>query len=183
MFSRISTTIGGVFVTFLLSIVFAVAQTSGRPAPKRFVSAQDQLGQPFQDPQGRYSLSIPPGWELNMAGDDPTFRNGASWIQLRVLTASSASDAVDQATTIFRPQFTAFNTINRGNTNIAGHASHGLNIDGVTTSGQRMSVLFTAQPQGKKNYLVLVSATPLAQAAQLNTSVMELANSVRFSGE
>jgi hypothetical protein len=118
-----------------------------------------------------------------MNGNEPIFRNGTSWIQVRCLTASSASAAVDQAVDLFRSQFTAFNTINRGNTTIGGHASHGLNVDATTTGGQRVSVLLTAQPEGKKQYLVLISATPLAQAPQLNTSVMALANSVRFTGE
>jgi hypothetical protein len=118
-----------------------------------------------------------------MSGDDPVFRNGASWIQVRFLAASSASAAVEQAAGLFRSQFTSFNTINRGPTTIAERASYGLNVDATTTGGQRVSVLLTAQPQGRKRYFVLVSATPVAQAAQLNAGVMALANSVHFSGE
>jgi hypothetical protein len=177
---RLSLTIAGVVVTLVLSTAFALAQSASLPPPQ---PALTNPGHPFKDPRGRYSLSIPPGWEVSMAGDDPTFHNGASWIQVRIVPAKSPSAAVDQAADLFRSQFTAFNTINRGNTTIAGRASHGLNVDAITTSGQRVSVLLTAQPQGDRLYFVLVSSTPVAQAAQLNTSVMTLANSVRFSGE
>jgi hypothetical protein len=177
---RLSLTIAGVVVTLVLSMAFALAQSTNPPPP---APAQASPGHPFKDPRGRYSLSIPPGWEVSMAGDDPTFHNGASWIQVRIVTAKSPSAAVDQAADLFRSQFTAFNTVNRGNTTIAGRASHGLNVDAITTAGQRVSVLLTAQPQGGKQYFVLVSSTPVAQAPQLNTSVMNLANSVHFSGE
>ena len=180
MLLRLSLTIAGVVVTLVLSMAFALAQSTNPPPP---APAQASPGHPFKDPRGRYSLSIPPGWEVSMAGDDPTFHNGASWIQVRIVTAKSPSAAVDQAADLFRSQFTAFNTINRGNTTIAGRASHGLNVDAITTAGQRVSVLLTAQPQGGKQYFVLVSSTPVAQAPQLNTSVMNLANSVHFSGE
>ena len=180
MLLRLSLTIAGVVVTLVLSMAFALAQSTNPPPP---APAQASPGHPFKDPRGRYSLSIPPGWEVSMAGDDPTFHNGASWIQVRIVTAKSPSAAVDQAADLFRSQFTAFNTVNRGNTTIAGRASHGLNVDAITTAGQRVSVLLTAQPQGGKQYFVLVSSTPVAQAPQLNTSVMNLANSVHFSGE
>ena len=102
---------------------------------------------------------------------------------MRFITANSASAAVDQAVDLFRSQFTSFNTINRGNTTIADRASYGLNVDAMTSGGQRVSVLLTAQPRGKRQYFVLVSATPVAQAPELNTSVMALANSVHFTGE
>jgi hypothetical protein len=180
---RLSITFAGVLTTLALSVLLAAAQSSKPPQPAYPAASPAVQGQPFQDPHGKYRLSIPPGWELSMTGDEPIFRNGTSWIQVRCLTASSASAAVDQAAGLFRSQYTAFNTINRGNTTIGGHASHGLNIDATTTGGQRVSVLLTAQPEGKKQYLVLISATPVAQAPQLNTSVMALANSVRFTGE
>jgi hypothetical protein len=183
VFLRLSITLAGVLVTLALSVVLAAAQSSKQPPPVYPQASPAGQGQPFQDPRGQYRLSIPPGWELSMSGDEPIFRNGTSWIQVRCVTANSASAAVDQAADLFRSQFTAFNTINRGNTTIGGHASHGLNVDATTTAGQRVSVLLTAQPEGKKQYLVLISATPVAQAPQLNTSVMALANSVRFTGE
>ena len=183
MFLRITLTVSAVFLTLGLSTVLAPSQTKLQPPLQHHLVPTAQPAQPFSDPHGRYRLSIPSGWDLTMSGDDPTFHNGVSWIQVRLITANTPSDAVDQAVSLFRSQFTNFNTINRGNTTIAGRPSHGLNVDGMTPTGQRVSVLFTAQPEGKKQYLVLVSVIPVAQAPQLNTSVMALANSVRFNGE
>jgi len=177
---QLSVTIAGVLLTLALSVAVAMRSTGRIPTSPQSSSSS---GHPFQDPLGRYSLSLPDGWGVTMSGNEPIFRNGPSWIRIRILTANSASSAVDLAAELFRAQFTTFNTINRGNTTIAGRAAHGLNVDGITTGGQRMSVLLTAQPQGKKQYFVLVSATPVAQAPQLNSSVMVLANSVHFSGE
>jgi len=177
---RFSMTIVAVFLGLALSITFALAQ-SARPAARLLTPAGPTSL--FHDPRGRYTLSIPAGWEISMTGDDPTFHDGASWIKVCLIVAPSASAAVDKASNLFRPQFTAFNTINRGNTVIGGRSSHGLNIDGMTSAGQRVSVLLTAQPAGpSRQYFVLVSATPVAQAPQLNSSIMALANSVRFSG-
>ena len=183
MFFRLTIMTAGVLVTLMLSFVLAAAQSSKQPQQTNPAASAAQHGQLFADPHGRYSLYIPPGWEASLSGDDPIFRNGASWIQVRFITANSASAAVDQAVDLFRPQFTSFNTINRGSTTIADRASYGLNVDAMTSGGQRVSVLLTAQPQAKKQYFVLISATPVAQAPQLNTSVMALANSVRFNGE
>jgi hypothetical protein len=173
-------TIVGVFIALALSVAFALTQAARPVAPLLEPTGPTHL---FQDPRGRYSLSIPVGWKITMTGDDPTFHDGASWVRVCLVVAVSASAAVDQASALFRPQFTAFNTINRGNTVIGGRPSHGLNVDGMNAAGRRMSVLLTAQPAGPgRRYFVLVSATPVAQAPQLNTSVMALANSVRFGG-
>ncbi len=182
MFFRLSIMTAGVLVVLVLSFVLA-AQSSRPPQQTYAAASAAHHGQLFEDRRGRYSLYIPPGWEASLFGDDPVFRNGTSWIQVRFLSASSPSAAVDQAVDLFRSQFTSFNTINRGNTTIADRSSYGLNVDAMTSGGQRVSVLLTAQPQGKKRYFVLVSATPVAQAPELNTSVMALANSVHFTGE
>jgi hypothetical protein len=183
VFLRLTIMTAGVLVALMLSFVLAAAQTTRQPQQTYAPASAAQQGQLFEDPHGQYRLYIPPGWEVSVSGADPVFRNGTSWIQVRFLNASSASAAVDQATELFRSQFTSFNTINRGSTTIADRASFGLNVDGMTNAGQRVSILLTAQPVGKKRYFVLVSATPVAQAPQLNISVMALANSVRFSGE
>ena len=183
MFLRLTMMTAGVLVALMLSFVLATAQSSRPPQQTYAAASAAQHGQLFEDRHGRYSLYIPPGWEASLSGDDPIFRNGTSWIQVRFITANSASAAVDQAVDLFRSQFTSFNTINRGNTTIADRASYGLNVDAMTSGGQRVSVLLTAQPQGRKQYFVLISATPVAQAPELNTSVMALANSVHFTGE
>jgi hypothetical protein len=183
VFLRLTIMTAGVLVAVMLSFVLAAAQSVRQPQQTYAPASAGLHGQLFEDPHGRYRLYIPPGWEVSLSGDDPIFRNGTSWIQVRFINASSASAAVDQAAELFRPQFSSFNTINRGNTTIADRASFGLNVDGMTAASQRVSVLLTAQPESKKRYLVLVSATPVAQAPQLNISVMALANSVRFSGE
>jgi len=183
VFHRLTTMTAGVLVTLMLSFALAAAQTCRQPQQTFQAATAAQHGQLFEDPHGQYRLYIPPGWEAAPSSDGPIFRNGASWIQIRVITSNSASAAVDVAAGLFRSQFTSFNTLNRGNTTIAGRASYGLNVDATTTAGQRVSVLLTAQPQAKKQYFVLISATPVAQAPQLNTSVMALANSVRFTGE
>lgn len=183
MFVRLTIMTAGVLVALMLSCVLAAAQTARQPQQTFAPASAAQHGQLFEDPHGRYSLYIPPGWELTQSADGPVFRNGAGWIQVRCITASSASAAVDRAADLFHSQFTSFNTINRGSTTIADRASYGLNIDGMTTAGQRVSVLLTAQPQGKKQYFVLISSTPVAQAPQLNASVMALANSLRFPSE
>jgi hypothetical protein len=180
---RLCLTTVGVFFALVLAVGFAIAQTASAPPSKHEPDLNAPGGQPFRDPRGFYTLSIPAGWSLTLSGDDPTFHNGQSWVQVRLLNAYSATTAVDLAATEFRPLFTAFNTINRGDTSIAGRPSHGQNIDAITTTGQRVSVLVTAQPTpAARQFFVLISSTPLAQAPQLNTSVMAFATSVRFSG-
>lgn len=183
MFHRLTIMTAGVLVALMISFVLASAQTCRQPQQTFQAASAAQHGQLFEDPHGQYRLYIPPGWEAGTSGDGPIFRNGVSWIQIRLITASSAGGAVDQAAVLFRSQFTSFNTLNRGNTTIADRASYGLNIDAMTTAGQRVSVLLTAQPKARKQYFVLISSTPVAQAPQLNISVMALANSVRFTGE
>jgi len=181
---RLCFTTIGVFFTLVLAVGIAIAQSSNAAVSKHEPDANAHPGQPFRDPRGLYSLSMPPGWDLTLSGEDPTFHNGSSWIQVRLLNAPSPAAAVDIAAAEFRGHFTTFNTINRGETIIAGRQSHGQNIDAVTPTGERVSVLVTAQPTPTaRQFLVLISSTPVTQAPQLNTAVMAFATSVRFHAQ
>ncbi len=185
MHFRFSLTLAVVFATFVLSIVFTIIQKRARPAalPLSYNPNDHQAGQPFRDPLGRFHLTMPSGWDPTLAADGlPTFHNGAAWAEVCLLGAAGARDAVDKATELFRPRFTTFNPINRGNTTIAGRNSHGLNADANTTTGRRVSVLITAQPISRHQFFVLISANPVNLAPQLNASVMALASSLHFEG-
>jgi hypothetical protein len=137
----------------------------------------------YHDPQGRYSLSVPAGWNTASDNGNLTLSSGASWVSVATSTGAKPADVSHQIVQQIQAQYKNFQLLNEGDFQSNGHAAHGSNATGVNPKGARVSVLVVSISAGSGNYLVLISSAPNDQAQQINGTVMQIAQSVRFAGE
>ncbi|HEY1902474.1 MAG TPA: hypothetical protein VGG56_08605 [Terracidiphilus sp.] len=137
----------------------------------------------YSDPQGRYSLAVPPGWNTANDNGNLTLSSGASWVTVATGTGAQPSDVNQKIVQQIQAQYKDFKVLNQGDFQNNGHAAHGTNATGVNPKRARVSVLVVSISAGGGNYLVLISSAPNDQAQQINGTVMQIAQSVKFAGE
>jgi hypothetical protein len=137
----------------------------------------------YHDPQGRYSLAVPSGWNTASDNGNLTLSSGAAWVSVATGTAGSASEESHNIVQQIESQYKNFQILNQGDFQSNGHPAHGTNATGVNPKGQRVSVLVVSIGAGGSNYLVLISSSPNEQAKEINGTVMQIAQSVHFAGE
>jgi hypothetical protein len=143
--------------------------------------AEAGAGRPYKDPNGRYSLIIPPGWNSSTNNGDLSMTSGTSWVQVVTSTADNADAAANTQANNFHTAFSTFNILNHGASKIAGHDAWGMNFDAVSVKGGgHLSVLFISQSAGNNHFLTIVSCTPVDQAPTFNDAVIKMANTVQF---
>jgi hypothetical protein len=169
---------------------------SGTPEPQRIGDgqgqAQAQSGGEFpspggsgayHDPQGRYSLAVPAGWNTASDNGNLTLSSGASWVSVATSTGAKPADVSHQIVQQIQAQYKNFQILNEGDFQNNGRAAHGTNATGINPKGARVAVLVVSISAGSGNYLVLISSAPNEQAKDFNGTVMQIAQSVRFAGE
>jgi hypothetical protein len=137
----------------------------------------------YHDPQGRFSLSVPNGWNTASDNGNVTLSSGASWVSVATSTGAKPADVNHQIVQQIQAQYKNFQLLNEGDFQSNGHAAHGSTATGVNPKGARVSVLVVSISAGSGNYLVLISSAPNDQAQQINGTVMQVAQSVKFAGE
>lgn len=155
----------------------ALPAQSGAPAP----SGREA----FHDPQGRYSLAVPDGWSAAPQADSGALQlsSGPNWAMLLTGSGSVPSDVNHQVTQQIQAQFTGFQLLNEGDLQINGHPSHGTTATGMNPKGERVSVLVLSISAGSGHFLTIISSSPNEQAKAVNSTVMQMAQSIRFAGE
>jgi hypothetical protein len=137
----------------------------------------------YHDPQGRYSLAVPSGWNTASDNGNLTLSSGASFVTVATSTGAKPADVSHQLVQQIQAQYKDFKLLNEGDFQNNGHAAHGTNATGINPKGVRASVLVVSIDAGSGHYLVLISSAPNDQAKQINSTVMQIAQSVRFAGE
>jgi hypothetical protein len=137
----------------------------------------------YHDPQGRFSLAVPAGWNTASDNGNLTLSSGASWVSVATSTGAKPADVNHQIVQQIQAQYKNFQVLNEGDFQNNGHAAHGTNATGINPKGVRASLLVVSINAGSGNYLVLISSAPNDQAQQINGTVMQIAQSVRFAGE
>jgi hypothetical protein len=137
----------------------------------------------YHDPQGRYSLAVPSGWNTASDNGNLTLSSGSSWVTVATSNGAQPADVSHQIVQQIQSQYKQFQIMNEGDFQNNGHPSHGTNATGVNPKGVRVSVLVVSISAGSGHYLVLISSAPNDQAKQINSTVMQIAQSVKFGGE
>jgi len=172
-------------------------QGVGQASPQQSMGADQGQAQPggqfpspggagqcaYHDPQGRYSLSVPGGWNTASDNGNLTLSSGASWVTVAPGNGAQPADANHQLIQQMQAQFKQFKVLNDGDFQSNGHPAHGTNATGINPKGERVSLLLVSIGAGNGNYLALISSTPNDQAKQFNGTVMKLAQSVTFGGQ
>jgi hypothetical protein len=141
----------------------------------------------YRDPQGRYSLTVPAGWAVTPPADAGSgtvqLSSGPSWAMLLPTGGSQPLDVNHEITHQIQAQFTGFQLLNEGDFQVNGHPAHGSTGTGINPKGMRVSVLIVSINAGSGHFLTVVSSAPNDQAKNINDTVMQLAQSIRFAGE
>jgi hypothetical protein len=137
----------------------------------------------YHDPQGRFSLAVPSGWNTASDNGNLTLSSGATWVSVTTSTGAKPADVNHQIVLQIQAQYKNFQLLNEGDFQNNGHAAHGTNATGINPKGARVAVLVVSISAGSGNYLVLISSAPNEQAKDFNGTVMQIAQSVRFAGE
>lgn len=164
----------------------ASGQASSEPATAGEADASMQSGaQVFSDPQGRYRLTVPAGWSATPQADSGALELafGPSWAMLMTGSGSVPGDVNHQVTQQIQAQFSGFQLLNEGDLLVNGHPSHGTTATGINPKGARVSVLVLSISAGSGHFLTIVSSSPNDLARKINATVMEMAQSIRFSGK
>ena len=142
-------------------------------------------GNTFRDPQGRYSLSVPNSW--NVASDATagtvTLSSGDSWAMVMTGSGQQAVAVNHDLTKQIQAQFTQFQLLNEGDLKVNNHPAHGSNATGINPKGSRVSVLIITVDAGSGHFLTVLSSAPNEQAKDINNTVVNMAQSIRFAGE
>jgi hypothetical protein len=159
------------------------SQTGMSAAGGGFGSPQGGGNGTYHDPQGRFSLSVPAGWNSASDNGNLTLSSGPAWVSVATGTGGQPGDENHQIVQQIQAQYKDFKILNEGDFQNNGHASHGTNATGINPKGQRVSMLVVSISAGSGNYLILISSSPNEQAQQANSTAMQIAQSVRFAGE
>jgi hypothetical protein len=139
----------------------------------------------YRDPQGRFSLTVPEGWNAEPQADSGALQlsSGPNWAMLMTGGGSEPRDVNHQVTQQIQAQFTGFQLLNEGDLQVSGHPSHGTTATGINPKGERVSVLVLSINAGSGHFLTVISSSPNDQAKAVNATVMQMAQSIRFAGE
>jgi len=141
----------------------------------------------YRDPQGRYSVAVPAGWSVTPPPDagagNVQLSSGPNWLMLLLSSGSQPVDINHQVTQQIQAQYTGFRLLNEGDLQVHGHPSHGSNGTGVNPKGVRVSVLIMTISAGGGHFVTVVSNAPNDQAKEVNDTILQVANSIRFAGE
>jgi hypothetical protein len=148
-----------------------------------FPSPGDAGSGAYHDPQGRFSLAVPAGWNTASDNGNLTLSSGSSWASFMTGSGAQPGDANHQVIQQIQAQYKEFKVLNEGDFKSNGHPAHGTNATGINPKGARVSVLVVSIGAGSGNYLTIISSSPNDQAKEINGTVMQIAQSVRFAGE
>jgi hypothetical protein len=169
-------------VTLFVAIMFFLIP-SGMQARGTQAQTAGSGSNTYRDPQGRYALAVPDGWNLASDNGNVTLSSGASWVTVATSSGAQPADVNRQVVQQIQAQYKSFQVLNEGDFQNNGHPAHGANATGINPKGARVSVLVVSISAGSGHYLILISSAPNDQAKQINGAVMQIAQSVRFAGE
>lgn len=68
----------------------------------------------YHDPQGRYSLAVPPGWNTASDNGNLTLSSGPGWVTVATGTGAQPSDVNHQIVGQIQAQYKSFQLLNEG---------------------------------------------------------------------
>jgi hypothetical protein len=148
---------------------------NGFPSPR---GAGGQ-GQTYQDPQRRFRLTVPAGWNVAVDNGNAAFSFDQAKVQTICASAHSGKEEAETVAKQYGGAFQDLKIFNQGAFKAGAHEAYGINFDG-TLKGTHYSMLVMAIAAGGDHYLTLVSYMPSAQAQGMNNTVIGMANSVQF---
>jgi hypothetical protein len=141
--------------------------------------AQPSPGNAYADPQGRFHLAVPPGWEATGLGENGVkLVRGSAHVNVTHMEGSvSGEQLISQVLGQISSQWKGFSVVDQGETAIARLKAHyaigvGTNLNGVPSVFK-----ITAAGTGSQALAVIVS-TPQSEYAALKASIAQIEDSI-----
>ena len=142
-------------------------------------------GQSYRDPQGRFTITIPAGWNIDTSAQNLKITHGDAWANFNTEYQTGGPQAVAQSTALKMEQFmTNPKILNQGNFTAGGkYSAAGITL-GCTIANKsgpaHRIMLFEAIAAGNDNYVVMTSSADYDSGRPLNAAIAQAVESIRF---
>lgn len=149
---------------------------------------QSDGGQVWHDPRGRFSVTIPAGWQLDTSQGNLKIAQGHNWATFDALSNTGQPlDVAQQAASQMQPMVSNWRVANQGPfAGPNGHPAAGMTAVAsvATRSGsQQQTFLFVSLSAGSNHYLLMTASADPAQGRAPIEAIMKTFSSIRFAGE
>jgi hypothetical protein len=173
--------------TGALSAEECKARMAALNAPVEGQTAATSLagGQTYREPNGRYTLTIPPGWAVDTSQGNLKITKGDAWANFNTQYQTGGPLAVAQSEALKMEQFmTEPKVLNQGNfTTGAKYPAAGITL-GCTISTKagpaHRIMLFNAIGAGNDNYVVMTSSADYDTGRPVNAVLAQVVESIHF---
>jgi hypothetical protein len=142
----------------------------------------------YKESHGRYTISIPAGWNVNIQPDSIKITQGDTWAIFETSSMSGQPlDVAKKKAAEMQSMYTSWQVFNQGPfTTGHKHPAGGMTIGATvnTKAGPKQVVmLFTSQSAGGGNFVNMTSSTDQATGRVTNGTLSQIFDSIRFAGE
>jgi len=118
-----------------------------------------QKPQTFSDPQGRFTVQVPPGWRaVPLNADCIQIANGGAYLTV-IVTGGDPGMAMDAIVHQFSGQWHGFAKVRGSDVQLAGHAAASVTYAGTNPQGAGANLKLIGMSDGGRTYLLMISAT------------------------
>ncbi len=158
---------------FACALIFAI--------PHR-APAQTSSGAPnYRDPQGRFTLRIPQGWNTVQINNDAVqFSSGAAYVTLLSLPGTDPALTIGAVGTATGKQWKNFAEMRRGAVNFGERTGQYVTYSGINPTGSDSYIQLLDVTDGSLNYLLMTSA-PRADFTRLKSAFDQIEQSFRLT--
>lgn len=142
----------------------------------------------WRHPQGLYSLSVPPGWNVDTSSNNPKLTNGDTWAIFETSASNSTPMQVAQKDAgQMQPMLSNWKVDDQGSF----QTRHNHGAAGITASASvparggptQRTLLFWTQTDGQQHFVTMTASMDAVKAQQTGLLLMQVFNSLKFSGE
>ncbi len=142
----------------------------------------------YRDPLGRFSATIPTGWQISPQGDGGEsgveFSKGSDWGLIGpVAGAQQPSDVVAALAKQLEAKYGSFRVGERGPFLVNGHPAYYAVASGINAKGVAVQMTLAGVESPDGHYLAMMSSKLPRDSAWVDPLMSQVAQSVRFPGE
>jgi hypothetical protein len=132
--------------------------------------------EPYEDPQRRYWLDLPPGWSVTVVGESVRLGYRGSGVFISPSSVETAEDLVVGVADQVAAQWSDFGEIEHGSSTIAGRKALFALYSGINLKGTASFLKVTVVP-GRPFAFVLIATVPMREFAGVKPGLDQIEQS------